>query len=250
MKLLNVVLLCCLVAGSQANFLDDLTNALNGVLAAGKVVGSSLLDQLKQTGVTLASTAVGSLVNQLDQVAASGGSKRDLSALAPFVQKLEKEMADHSASQKLLFGLALKELEHVAENMTSLDSTSLEEILHMIDDIVVGHKKASDVLMEQLGAGVLSMLPHKRSLTDTLTQVGQDLAAIFSPQVESLQSVVGSVGGALKETATGLFNSLTETAQTLMAGQGAGDLQTALSSIFQQTLTRIQPHISNIVQHA
>jgi len=258
MRVPVVILLCCVVAGGQASFLDDLTSAFkqaaDGVLAAGKTVGSSLLDQLKQTGLQLASTAVGSLVEKLDQVAA-GESKRDVSTIlkqtGPILQELESAMGDHSASQKLLFGLALKELEHVAENMTSMDSTSIEVILHMIDDIVAGHSKASDFLLKELEQRVKTMLPHKRSLESSLGQVGDSLSAIFTPQVTPLKSVVGSVGEALKEAAAGLFTSLTHTAQGLLqhgSGHALDDLKTVVSDVFRQTLTSMQPHVNAIVQ--
>lgn len=274
MKIFNAVFLCCLVAGAQASFLDDLTSAFknlaDGVLAAGSVVGSSLLDQVKQTGMTLASTAVGQLVNQLDEV---GQTKRDVSAVAhelgPLVQGLQQAMGEHSEAQKVLFSFAIKELEQVAAKMVSLDNTPLSDILKEIDSIVGGHSQVADLLMEAMKTKVTSMAPHKRSLVDSLGQVGTSLTSMFSPQIESLKGIVSSVGDALKQAAAGLFSSLAQSVMSLgpalaphssaiqtsgsaIAGEGQNALDAlkgAVSDIFQQTLTNVQPHINNIVQH-
>jgi hypothetical protein len=63
MQFFKLLLVVAVATGTQASFLDSLGDVFHSLgdtlVAQAQAVGNSLLDQLKSTAVTLASTAVG-----------------------------------------------------------------------------------------------------------------------------------------------------------------------------------------------
>nr|XP_022339327.1 uncharacterized protein LOC111134516 [Crassostrea virginica] len=281
-----VLLLLCLTAGSQASFLDDLkaafqnigtslTTTIHAVGDQAKVVGQNLLSTAKEQGSQLASQALQSLLmgtmNALSQPSTTDtATKRSLSDLLQEVKPLT-DAAKNIVEQKMdnmngLYGEALNQLKSLASQITTMPAS---EIIKAVDQIVAAHHTLSNKLQGELVSEltslygkVLSYHPGtKRStFTDALSSLGSGLASFFQPHIQAVQQLVSGVGESLKQTASSYQTALTSgahgdaisasTSQLAQHGQNAlSALKDAVTDILQQTLTNMQPHIVNILQH-
>ncbi|XP_061194215.1 uncharacterized protein LOC133202414 [Saccostrea echinata] len=281
------IFLLCLAAGSQANFFDDLKNAFtnvghaltNTVQAVGdqaKVVGQNLLNAAAEQGKQLASQALQSLLmgtmNALSNPGGTDttGTKRSLSEILQQSKPLTdaaKQIVDEKMDKlKGVYTEAVDKLKSLSSKLTDLPTS---ELIRKVDQVVAAHHIIADDIQTELVTEltglfgkVLALHPgNKRStFTDALATVGQGLANFFQPHVQAVQQLVNGVGESLKQTATAFHTSLTTGThgdavhQSVSAlaqhGKNALDaLKDAVSDVLQQTLTNMQPHLVNLLNH-
>jgi len=274
-----VALTICLVlaTGSQATFFDSLkdtfsklggavTTTFSAVGQQAGVLGSQLLEQLKQQGGQLASQALQSLalntMNSLQGTSAPS-SKRDLD-----FNKLgddAKQFVEHHMDMiQGVLNAAVHKLQDIPNHMEPM---TVQEIEHEIDTIVEAHnglvsKLGGDLvngLVQKIEAALQSMTNKRSSFTDALSSVGHSLANFFQPHLQTLQNLVSGTGDALKQSVN-TFNNATNphhlaiqnSANELVKhGHSAlTALQEALASVMQTTLVNMAPHVQNIMQHS
>uniref|UniRef100_A0A194AN85 Uncharacterized protein n=1 Tax=Pinctada fucata TaxID=50426 RepID=A0A194AN85_PINFU len=282
-----VILLCLLAVGSQGNFLGDLGTAFSGlgkvftdtfhqVAEQGKLVGQQLLEQAKNQGGQLASQALQSLVmGTMNSLQSSGQSsadqptKRDvanfLTKLVPAEKEAKQLLENRFHQMQGLFNAAISKLEETAQGF---HEKPVHEIFSKVDEIVGSHNLLQNHLKDDLVNGltdivgkVLSHIPdHKRNgFTDALSSIGHGLASFFQPHLDALNQVMSGVGDSLKNTtssfAAGVDPAHTQAIQSssqAIAQHGKNALtaaKDALTDIFQQALTNMQPHLHNIINH-
>nr|XP_011445809.2 uncharacterized protein LOC109617042 [Crassostrea gigas] len=281
----GLLLLLCLAAGSQANFFDDLKATFHNIGAAltttvhavgdqAKVVGTNLLTAATEQGKTLASQALQSLLmgtmSALQKPPTDGAVKRSLSEFLEQSKHLTgaAEMLVQQKMDKLkgIYKEAIDKLKDVSSQLTELPATDL---IKKVDQIVISHHLVTDQIQTELVSELTKLFGHALSLhpdhkrgtfSDALSSIGQGLAHFFQPHVQAVQQLVSGVGESLKQTAQTFHTSLTtgthgtaihDSASTLAQhGQNAlSALKDAVSDILHQTLTNMQPHIVNILQH-
>ncbi|XP_011415393.3 uncharacterized protein [Magallana gigas] len=287
MKVAFLVLLC-LTAGSQASFLDDLKSAFSNIGSSltttfhavgdqAKVVGQNLLSTAKEQGSQLASQALQSLLmGTMNALSSQGttdtatGTKRSLSDLLQEVKPLT-DAAKSIVEQKMdnmngVYAEALTQLKALSSQLTTMPAS---ELIQKVDQIVAAHHTVSNNLQNELVTDLTSLFGKvlsyhpgtKRStFTDALSSLGSGLANFFQPHIQAVQQLVSGVGESLKQTSSAFQTSLStgahgaaitdSTSQLAQHGQNAlSALKDAVSDILQQTLTNMQPHIVNILQH-
>nr|XP_022339328.1 uncharacterized protein LOC111134517 [Crassostrea virginica] len=280
------LLVLCLAAGSQANFFDDLkstfqnigtalTTTLHAVGDQAKVVGTNLLSAAKDQGSQLASQALQSLLMGTMSAlqhpdTTSTGTKRSLSELLeqskPLTDAAKMIVEEKMDKLSAVYKEALDRLKGLSSQLTELPAAELKK---KVDQIVAAHKIVTDDIQTEIVSDLTKLFGHvlshhpsvkRQSFTDALSSLGSGLASFFQPHIQAIQQMVSGVGESLKQTASAFHTSLTtgthgtaihDSASALAQhGQNAlSALKDAVSDILQQTLTNMQPHIVNILQH-
>ncbi|XP_063426007.1 uncharacterized protein LOC134709793 [Mytilus trossulus] len=274
MKICLLVLV--LAVGSQGFLLADLketfhkvgdafTSTFHTVGEQAKQVGNSLLGTLKEQGTSLLGQTVQSLLLggmqalQNTQVT-DAPTKRNLEAQI-LEAELKSILANKLGKYQTTFNSAVDTLTKLGALSHSTDPTQLVEA---VDEIVHSHNTASNKLLKELiqevqqAFGKSIDLTKRSALTDLLGQVGQGLAQFFQPHLEAAKNLVNGLGNVVKQTGTDVGPAVqphvdalkTSGAALLQHGQNAlAALKDAVKDILHQTLTNMQPHLVNVVQH-
>jgi len=281
MKTFKVLALTCLILSCQGSFLDSLSSAFSGIGDAftatahtlgeqAKTVGTGLLNQLKDQGTQLASQALQSLLmgsmNALSQ--SSTPTKRDVQQVVDQYTSLSRE-AQQAIVERVgnLQGMMNEAIGKMEQSFSQLTHVPVSQIEAEIKHIIQTHEGLSNLLVQDLTHSLVNVFgkavpkTNKRNMfTDALGSIANATAAFFKPHVDAVNQLVHGVGSALTQTANTFTTALqTSPHNTEMTNSGQAILQhgsNALSAIqqsvtdiLQQTLTNIQPHLVNIVQH-
>ncbi|KAJ8309829.1 hypothetical protein KUTeg_011694 [Tegillarca granosa] len=222
-----VALTICLVlaTGSQANFLDSLKDTFSKLGSAVQttfsavgqqagVLGTQLLEQLKQQGGQLASLAL----NTMNALQSPGGATKRNLDFNKLGEEAKQFVEHHMDMIQGILNAAVHKFQDIPNHMTAM---SVQEIEHEIDTIVQAHNglvsqiggDLVDGLVKRIEAALHQMSHKRNGFTDALSSVGQSIANFFQPHLQTLQSnqetrLVSGTGDALKQTVN-TFNNAT-----------------------------------------
>jgi len=281
MKTFKVLALTCLVLSCQGSFLDSLSSAFSSIGDAftdtaqqlgeqAKTVGQGLLDQLKTQSTQLASQALQSLLmgsmNALSQ--SSTATKRDVQQIVGQYGALKNE-AQQAIVERIgnLQGMLNEAISKMEQSFSKLTHVPVSQIEAEIKHIVQTHEGLSNLLIQDLTNNLVNVFgkafpkTNKRNvITDALGSIANATAAFFKPHVDAVNQLVSGVGSALTQTASTFTSALqtsphstevTNSGQAILqhGSSALSALQQSVTDILQNTLTNIQPHLVNIIQH-
>ncbi|XP_064615493.1 uncharacterized protein LOC135479543 [Liolophura sinensis] len=257
--------------GHVGDFFKDLGHDIG---QAAKPIGEELLGTLENTGKSLLSQTVQDLLLHLGNV---GKRETDLIQKAEsFIKGVESFISNKVTQFKTLFGTVLNKLSAIQGKISNLSflTEPINNLIEEIEHTVAGHNAIADSLLGKIVEEAHSFLKpllgdSRRGILDNLglNQIGQSLANLFKPHIDSLKTLVSSAGNTLKQHATNLMNAVkgsvnelgtklqthVDTLKTHLgtitstAGEALATLKDAVGQVMQDTFSSLHNPVSGIV---